>query len=53
MKPACRWPEWGRAGNSRRQCVGEGLNEPDRKRLGSNFSQEIRVAIVEAIEKEH
>jgi len=31
----------------------EGLNEHDPKRLGSSFAQEIRVAIVEAIKKEH
>ena len=31
----------------------EGLNEHDPKRLGSNFTQEIRAAIVEAIKKEH
>lgn len=31
----------------------EGLNEHDPKRLGSSFTQEIRVAIVEAIKKEH
>ena len=31
----------------------EALNEHDPKRLGSSFEQEIRVAIVEAIKKEH
>jgi hypothetical protein len=31
----------------------EGLNEHDPKRLGSSFTQEIRIAIVEAIKKEH
>jgi hypothetical protein len=31
----------------------EGLHEQDPKRLGSNFTQEIRVAIVEVIRSEH
>ena len=31
----------------------EGLHEQDPKRLASSFTQEIRVAIVEAIKKEH
>ena len=30
----------------------EGLHEQDPKRLGSNFTQEIRVAIVEAVKHE-
>ncbi len=31
----------------------EGLHEQDPKRLGSNFTQEIRVAIVESVKSEH
>jgi hypothetical protein len=31
----------------------EGLHEQDPKRLASNFEQEIRVAIVEAMKHEH
>jgi hypothetical protein len=31
----------------------EGLHEQDPKRLGSNFEQEIRVAVVEAFKHEH
>ena len=31
----------------------EGLHEKDPKRLGSSFTQEIRLAIVEAVKGEH